>query len=95
MGFDPEGSMNIRSSFTPDQLTSFLNMMLQRARIINLDEVIFLSNSANSYQICELMKWMTKYGTKICKDFRFKLQTWAASSCDIRLVNHPWRMKAW
>ncbi|KAL2464314.1 SET domain-containing protein [Forsythia ovata] len=39
MGFDPEGSMSIRSSFTPGHLTSFLDMMLQRARIINLDEV--------------------------------------------------------
>ncbi|XP_022845913.1 uncharacterized protein LOC111368715 isoform X2 [Olea europaea var. sylvestris] len=47
MGFDPEGSMNIRSSFTPDQLTSFLNMMLQRARIINLDEVeLYFSEDA-------------------------------------------------
>ncbi|KAG8367717.1 hypothetical protein BUALT_Bualt16G0102000 [Buddleja alternifolia] len=39
MSFDPEGSVCIKSSATPDELKEFLNILLQRARIINFNEV--------------------------------------------------------
>ncbi|KAI3446646.1 hypothetical protein Pfo_003311 [Paulownia fortunei] len=39
MGFHLEGSVCIKSFSTPDQLKDFLNVLVQRARIINFNEV--------------------------------------------------------
>ncbi|PIN14092.1 [Fructose-bisphosphate aldolase]-lysine N-methyltransferase [Handroanthus impetiginosus] len=39
MGFDPVCSVSIKSSSSPEQLKDFLNVLLQRARLINFNEV--------------------------------------------------------
>ncbi|GFP93266.1 retrovirus-related pol polyprotein from transposon 17.6 [Phtheirospermum japonicum] len=39
MDFDPKGSMRIRSSSTLDQLKNFVDLLVKRARITNLNEV--------------------------------------------------------
>lgn len=46
IGHDPKGHVTLKSSSTPDQLKPILEIMLQRARIINLDEVLVLFSAS-------------------------------------------------
>lgn len=54
MGLNVENPVCVNGSSTPDQLNDLMNLLIKRARVINLNEVTFYCNPQKLFLSCYL-----------------------------------------